>query len=127
MKKLVILCTLLLSTSVLAQNKNAKATLEVDGVCMMCKARIERAAVKTLGVKSAVWNMDNHQLSLVYNEKKTSLDNISENIANAGHDTKAFKAPDAAYEAVDACCKYRDPKVMEDHKGMKGKHHDEGR
>ena len=30
-----------------AQNKNAKASIEVDGVCMLCKNRIEKACFKT--------------------------------------------------------------------------------
>ena len=36
-----------------AQNKNARVSLDVDGVCMMCKNRIEKASLKTKGVKSA--------------------------------------------------------------------------
>ena len=47
---LTILCMTTLS---FAQNKNAKASVEVDGVCMMCKKRIEKASLKTKGVKSA--------------------------------------------------------------------------
>lgn len=115
MKKLLILVMLVSSSAVFAQNKNAKATIDVDGVCMMCKVRIEKAAVQAKGVKSAVWNLETHMLSLIYNEGKTDLNKISENIANAGHDTQAFKAPDEAYEAIDMCCKYRDPKVVKDH------------
>ena len=47
MKKIMILGLLLIGTASFAQNKNAKATLEVDGVCMMCKTRIEKASIKT--------------------------------------------------------------------------------
>ena len=98
-----------------AQDKNAKATIEVDGVCMMCKFRIEKAALKTKGVKSAVWNIENHQLSLIYNEEKTNLEVIKQNVANVGHDTMEIKATEEAYNSVDACCKYRDPKVIDAH------------
>ena len=42
----------MLMTSIgFAQNKNAKAAIEVDGVCMMCKNRIEKACLKIKGVK----------------------------------------------------------------------------
>ena len=54
-----------------AQNKNAKASFEVDGVCMMCKSRIEKASLNTKGVKSAVWNVKSHELKLIFNEHKT--------------------------------------------------------
>ena len=64
---------------VFAQNKNAKASMEVDGVCDMCKERIEKAAIRTKGVKSAVWNVDTHELKLIYDERKTDLKTISKN------------------------------------------------
>ena len=46
--------------TVFAQNKNARASIEVDGVCLMCKDRIEKACIKTKGVKSAVWDVKTH-------------------------------------------------------------------
>ncbi|MEZ4779662.1 MAG: heavy-metal-associated domain-containing protein [Flavobacteriaceae bacterium] len=115
MKKFIVLILLFAGGLAQAQNKNAKATIEVDGVCGMCKMRIEKAALKTKGVKSAVWNIENHQLSLIYNEEKTNLETIQQNISNVGHDTKAFKASDEAYNKLDACCKYRDPNVIDSH------------
>ncbi len=116
MKKLIILTVLMFAgITSFAQNKNAKASLEVDGVCMMCKARIEKASIKTKGVKSAVWNVQTHELKLIYDERKTNLDSIKNNIVAVGHDTKDLKATDEAYNSVDACCKYRDEEVVKDH------------
>ena len=99
-----------------AQNKNAKALLEVDGVCMMCKSRIEKACITTKGVKSAVWNVETHELKLIYDERKTNLDSIKNNIVSVGHDTKDLKATDEAYATVHPCCKYRDEALKEEHK-----------
>lgn len=116
MKKLILLSIALISTmAVNGQNTAAKATFEVDGVCGMCKVRIEKAAIKTKGVKTANWDVGSHQLSLIYNEKKTDLKTIQQNIANVGHDTPLFKATDEAYESIDMCCKYRDEQVVKDH------------
>lgn len=117
MKKIILLSLFLfVGISVSAQNKNAKATIEVDGVCTMCKDRIEKAAIKSKGVKSAVWNVETHELKLIYNESKTDLVTIQNSIAAVGHDTKEIKATDEAYETVHPCCKYRDDDVKEDHK-----------
>ncbi|MBX2827013.1 MAG: heavy-metal-associated domain-containing protein [Flavobacteriaceae bacterium] len=116
MKRILVIALILVTTGLWAQNKNAKATMEVDGVCMMCKKRIELASLKTKGVKSAVWNLDTHELSLIYDERKTDLTTIQENIAAVGHDTKEIKATEEAYNSVHACCKYRDEDVKEDHK-----------
>ena len=121
MKKIVFLLVMTFSVVSFAQNKNAKASLEVDGVCMMCKDRIEKACIKTKGVKSAVWNVNTHELKLIYDERKTNLDAIQKNVAAVGHDTKEFKAPNEVYNNIHACCKYRDEEVKSDHENGKKK------
>ncbi|MFT5237601.1 MAG: mercuric ion binding protein [Flavobacteriaceae bacterium] len=116
MKKIIISTVLIfIGISTYAQNKNATAILDVDGVCMMCKERIEKASIKTKGVKSAVWNVKTHELSIIYDERKTNLTTINENIAAVGHDTKTIKASDEAYNSVHPCCLYRDNNVVDDH------------
>ncbi len=119
MKKLLILAVLLTGTLTFAQNKSAKATIKVDGVCVMCKNRIEKACIKTKGIKSAVWNVKTHDLKLIFNENKTSLAKIHKSIAAVGHDTKKEKAPLAAYNALHGCCKYRSEEIRDDHKEEK--------
>jgi cation transport ATPase len=115
MKQIAIIIAFFLTSISFAQDKNAKGSMEVDGVCGMCKERIEIAAIKTKGVKSAVWNKDTHELRLIYDARKTNLDSISKNIAEVGHDTKLYKATDEAYKSVDDCCRYRDEQVVKDH------------
>lgn len=116
MKKVLLFVGLfLLSFSTFSQNKNARATIEVDGVCMMCKARIEKGAIKTKGVKSAVWDIKTHELSLIFDERKTDLASIEANVAKVGHDTKNVTATEEAYNSVHDCCKYRDENVVGDH------------
>jgi copper chaperone CopZ len=115
MKKILGIAILLMATFSFAQNKNAKATLDVDGVCMMCKDRIEKASIKAKGVKIADWNVETHELKLIYNEKKTSLAEIKQSIADVGHDVEDLKATDEAYNSVHDCCRYRDEEVQDDH------------
>jgi cation transport ATPase len=118
MKKIVLLIALMLvGLSAEAQKKNAKVSIEVDGVCGMCKKRIEKAALQTKGVKFATWNIESHQLSMIIDERKTNLKKIQKNIAAVGHDTKLIKATDEAYNSVHPCCKYRDEEIVSDHKG----------
>ena len=115
MKKIAFVLLLLVTTITFAQNKNAKASIEVDGVCLMCKDRIEKAAIRTKGVKSAIWNVKTHELKLIYDERKTNLETIKKSIVAVGHDTKDIKATDEAYASVHPCCKYRDEAVVDDH------------
>lgn len=115
MKRIIVLVFMCMSMISFAQNKNAKANIEVDGVCLMCKKRIEKAAIKSKGVKSAVWNVKTHELKLIFDERKTDLNVIQENIAAVGHDTKLLKAKDDVYNNIDPCCKYRDKEVVDAH------------
>ncbi len=118
MKKLItVMCLLFTITATQAQKKkrNAKLVVEVDGVCMMCKKRIEKAALNTKGVKYANWNVTSHQLMLIMDERKTSEKIVCQNLANVGHDTKEFKASEEAYASLHPCCKYRDTEIIENH------------
>ena len=115
MKQIITILTLFLMNFAFAQDKNARASMDVDGVCAMCKERIEKAAIKTKGVKSAVWTIDTHQLDLIYDARKTNVDAISASIAAVGHDTKAIKATEEAYLSVHDCCRYRDDEVQKEH------------
>lgn len=119
MKKIVFVVLVLVGSVTYAQNRNAKATIEVDGVCNMCKERIEKAAIKAKGVKIANWDVNTHELKLIYDERKTSMKTIKQSIADAGHDTKEIKASDEAYHSLHKCCLYRDEAVRNDHKDDK--------
>ncbi len=88
------------------KNKNAKYTTEVNGNCDLCKKRIENAAFSVTGVKSAVWDIDSHQLSLILNEEKTSLMDVKKALAKVGHDTDDVKATNESYTNLHSCCQY---------------------
>lgn len=117
MRKIVtVILFTLFATSAYAQEKNKKMTMEVDGVCEMCKLRIEKAALGVKGVKYALWDIPSHQLSLIMDERKTNAMEVKTALVAVGHDTKELKATEEAYNKVMPCCKYRDEKVVNDHK-----------
>ncbi|MCL1932991.1 MAG: efflux RND transporter periplasmic adaptor subunit [Candidatus Azobacteroides sp.] len=84
-----------------------EATIIVQGLCVMCKDRIEKTAKSITGIFSAVWNIKTKQLFLHYDPSKTSPDDVAKAVARAGHDTEKYKADDAVYQALPECCKYR--------------------
>ncbi len=114
--KLLLVVLLMFSFFGFAQNNNQTSIIEVDGVCGMCKSRIEKACIKTKGVKMANWNVETQQFKVIYNENKTDLDVIKSNIASVGHDTDSHKATEEAYMSVHQCCRYRDSKITDEHK-----------
>lgn len=136
MKKILLLICLFLGIAHYSQekklNKNAKISYKVDGICGMCKNRIETAALKTKGVKFALWNVESKELKLIIDERKTNVETTQKNILAIGHDLlleggKDKKATELAYNSVHPCCKYRDEEIIEDHKGelkkQKKQHH----
>lgn len=113
MKNLFIIVFLLSFSLAFSQTKTD--TFFVDGVCGMCKERIENSCIKVKGIKSVKWNIDSKMLSIIYNEKKINLPDIHKFVASIGHDTKIEKAPEEIYNSLEMCCKYRDPQVVKDH------------
>lgn len=87
--------------------KQTHMMITVQGNCEMCKDRIEKAAKSVKGVSTASWDQKSKQLHLNFDPAKTSIDAISRTIAKAGHDTGKYKADKATYDALPACCKYR--------------------
>lgn len=108
MKKLITLVLLFAVIGINAQekSKSKKVAIKVSGICDMCKSRIEKAAFKTKGVKSAEWNSENQSLSLIINERKTDVLTVQKNMAAIGHDTEAVQATNDAYNNLHGCCKY---------------------
>lgn len=126
MKKILLLTFLLSGMLIFSQekkiDKNAKISYKVNGICGMCKTRIETAALKTKGVKFATWNVDSKELKLIIDERKTDIAATQKNILEVGHDILVEKGEDKiatemAYNSVHPCCKYRDEEIIENHKG----------
>ncbi len=109
-KSIIIVVFLAVSTIVTvgAQTESKKIGVEefeVKGVCLMCKERIEDAAMLK-GVVSATWDKDTDMMKVVYRKKKVSSDEIHNAIADSGHDTSLVKADPEKYESLPACCQY---------------------
>jgi Cu(I)/Ag(I) efflux system membrane fusion protein len=86
---------------------NKHITIVVQGLCEMCKERIEKVSKSIAGVSAASWDITTKQLHLHFDATKTSVDAISKAIAKSGHDTEKDKADDKVYNALPDCCKYK--------------------
>ena len=114
MKKLILLFVLLLSYPVFSQSKTVE--IDVKGVCGMCKARIEKAALKTKGVKYAQWSPETLKLSAIIDSKKTNIRRIAINISAVGHQASEFPVDNDVYNSLPLCCQYRDSNAKKMHK-----------
>jgi len=94
--------------------------IQVDGICGMCKERIENAALATVGISFADWDIPSKTLTLTLSPEPFDAMALHRNISAVGHDTDEMKAPDEAYEALHACCKYRSEAVRNAHRVVDG-------
>lgn len=103
----IIVFTLIAFSPARGQEKEIiEAEFKIHGNCDMCKKRIEKA-VNIDEVKYAKWNKMN-KIMKIYFESTITVDSLQSRIAEAGHDTGKFKAPDDVYKKLPACCLYRD-------------------
>jgi len=89
-----------------ASSGNKTKTFKVYGACTMCEARIEKAAKSLAGVAFADWNVESKMLTVKFNAKKVSLDDIHKKMAAVGHDTEKATADKAVYDNLPGCCHY---------------------
>ena len=107
MKTIIILIiSTLFSFNVHAQTTVVTSTLSVKGNCDECKERIENSA-DIKGVKNCVWDETKQAVSVTYDSKKVSLQQIEKAIAKSGHETTHEKADTKAYNDLPSCCKYQ--------------------
>lgn len=117
---IIILFALLTNNQVQAQDKTGKdttITFHVSGACTQCKQRIETAA-KGRGVVKAIWDVDTKDITLVYDPSKTTVEKVKARIVAVGHDIGDSKANDLVYNALPACCHYREMENIIQHEAM---------
>ncbi|HRJ16166.1 MAG TPA: carboxypeptidase-like regulatory domain-containing protein, partial [Saprospiraceae bacterium] len=104
--RLSAILLLFTSLSAAAQNQDHNTLkIWVNGACGMCEDRIQKTALRTPGVHTAVWDEHTKMLT-VTTGAKFKEDQLHQNIAQVGHDTEKVKAPDDVYENLHACCHY---------------------
>src|SRR5690606_8285533 len=91
---LIVFIFIAVGTSLFAQNNINTEKFEVSGNCTMCNKPTESAG-KDAGATSIQWDSSTGMATVTFNSNKNSLEKIKHGIASAGHDTNAFRAPDA--------------------------------
>ncbi|EAS19408.1 putative cation transport ATPase [Flavobacteria bacterium BBFL7] len=89
-----------------AINNVTTSSIYVNGMCGMCKARIEKATSSLNGVASSVWDVETKLLTISYDQQLIDEKKIEKAVAGVGHDTNGTRATDASYDNLHACCKY---------------------
>ena len=112
MKYLIILFSLFFALNGFTQEKDSIISpklsfvnIKTSAVCDMCKETIEKAMAFEKGVKKSNLNVDSKYLSVWFNPKKTTSENIRISLTKVGYDADNLPAQNKAYEKLNECCK----------------------
>lgn len=102
-----VLFTLSFSVAALAQNKSGNETIKIKTTaeCDECKERLEKVMAYEKGVKKSTLDVESKILTVVFNPKKTSIEQIRKVISDTGYDADDVPANNKAYDKLPECCK----------------------
>ncbi len=106
MKNLLFILTLTFAGIISAQETTTgEVKIQTSAECGSCKTRLEDVLNYTKGVKFAELNLEDKKVTVGYNPKKISLDEIRKIISETGYDADDLKANPKSVEKLPACCK----------------------
>ncbi len=109
MKSLILMITAMLTfNGLFAQEKTSKyevVKIMTTAECGQCKDRMESKLNYVKGIKFAELNLEDKVLTVKYNKKMISKEEIKKQITQLGYDADEMKADPNAYEKLPACCK----------------------
>jgi len=105
---LILIAILFVTVNLPAQQKDDFTIKFVTlGNCYTCKIRVEAKLNSLEGVSSSIYDPTKAETTVSYDDFITDAYIIMQAVADTGHDTEWFRAPDAAYDLlVGTCCEY---------------------
>ena len=105
MKKIILAFLFIISCSL---EKPNGSVVNVPGLkCNSCIKRISQNLNGVEGIRSFVLNKKTKKMSIAFNEKEITLNEIEKLVANAGYHANDTKRTQWAYEKLNKCCKDR--------------------
>ncbi|MFD3000506.1 heavy-metal-associated domain-containing protein [Pontibacter toksunensis] len=102
----MLIALLSMSANAQTQPKNQETVaIKTSAVCDMCKKTLEKAMAYEKGVKSSSLDVDSKVLTVVFDSRKTNLDNVRKAVTETGYDADDKPAQERAYNRLDDCCK----------------------
>jgi periplasmic mercuric ion binding protein len=96
---------LFVSAKVLADVKSERIKIKVSGACI---EQVEEVAGAVDGVIQSHWDEETGELEIVFEQDKTSLNEIEQTISEAGFDTPNYKASEEDVKRVSTECKEKE-------------------
>ncbi len=106
MKQIITIALIAFSQLVMA--KSVVTEIKVEGQCGDCKERIEKA-LDVQGISFATWDVETKMLTIRYNDKKYSEDEIHKMISELGYSTDKLAANTDSQSKLPGCCQPKEP------------------
>ncbi len=106
---LLIILSLLITIPSFTASERDEFTIEFItlGNCYTCKLRVEAKLNKVEGVLSSDYDAFNKVTTVTYDDLITDAFVVMQAVADTGHDTEWFEAPQEAYNLlIGTCCEY---------------------
>lgn len=104
---LLILMAMFMMNTTFAQEKKGKTetvVIQTSAECGDCKDRIENGLNYTKGIVFAELDLETKKVTVKFNTKKITLQQVKEKINSIGYDADEMKADPAAVQKLPACC-----------------------
>ncbi len=108
MKKIVFVLFLSLCYTGLLyaqEKKTEKAEILTSAICEMCKETIEYELTFTKGIKFVELDVDSKIVTVEFNPKKISVEDIRKSISGVGYNADTVKRDPKAYANLPFCCR----------------------
>jgi len=104
MKALSLILMLVITSFAFGQEGKPTAIIRTSSECGTCKKIMEEKLNYVKGVLFSELNVETKELTVKYNAKKISLDEIRTVISNLGYDADDIKANPEAVQKLPKCC-----------------------
>ncbi|MFH1160824.1 MAG: T9SS type A sorting domain-containing protein [bacterium] len=103
----VMLVAIMAASQTVLSGEPYTITFTTLGNCYICKTRIETKVNQVEGVISSEWDYVSKVTTVTYDNGVTDAFQVMHAIADTGHDTEWFRAPDSMYALlIGSCCEY---------------------
>jgi copper chaperone CopZ len=101
----IVMLFLMMEMTIAQESRKSTVIIKTSAVCNLCKVRLEDKLNYTSGIKFAELNLEDKNLTVKFNLKKISLDDIRKIISQTGYDADRITANPESVENLPACCR----------------------
>lgn len=101
----IVMLFLMMEMTIAQESRIGVAIIKTSAECNSCKVRLEDKLNYTSGIRFAELTLEDKNLTVKFNLKKISLDEIRKIISQTGYDADRITANPESVKNLPACCR----------------------